>query len=170
MEIKIRRCTLDDANRLVEIYAPYVENTSISFEYSIPTVAEFQNRINNILPHYPFLVAEVEGRVVGYCYANEFKHRCAYSHCVENSIYVAQDFQGQGIGRMLYDELESQLAEMGKKNLYACIAWIDKPDEHLTHQSVLFHERMGFSRIAHFHRCGWKFNKWYDTLWMEKLI
>lgn len=93
MEIKIRRCTLDDANRFVEIYAPYVENTSISFEYSIPTVAEFQNRINNILPHYPFLVAEVEGRVVGYCYANEFKHRCAYSHCVENSIYVAQDFR-----------------------------------------------------------------------------
>ena len=170
MNVKIRQCTLSDAERLVEIYAPYVRNTAVSFEYAVPSTDVFKERINTIIPRYPYLVAEVEGVVVGYCYANDFKQRCAYSHCFETSIYLAKYFQGQGIGKMLYYELERQLADRGIKNIYACIAWTDQPDERLSHQSVEFHKRMGFSCVAHFHKCGWKFNEWYDTVWMEKLI
>ena len=84
--------------------------------------------------------------------------------------YIAKDFQGKGLGKMLYNELERQLADRVIKNIYACIAWTDIPNERLSHQSVEFHKRMGFSQVAHFHRCGWMFNEWYDTVWMEKLI
>ena len=170
MSVRIRQCSFSDAVRLVEIYAPYVQDTAVSFEYAVPSTEVFKERIKNIVARYPFLVAEVDGDVVGYCYASNFKQRCAYSHCVETSIYIAKDFQGKGIGKMLYNELERQLADRGIKNIYAGIAWTDIPNERLSHQSVEFHKRMGFSQVAHFHRCGWKFDEWYDTVWMEKLI
>ena len=170
MSVRIRQCSFSDAVRLVEIYAPYVQDTAVSFEYAVPSTEVFKERIKNIVARYPFLVAEVDGDVVGYCYASDFKQRCAYSHCVETSIYIAKDFQGKGIGKMLYNELERQLADRGIKNIYACIAWTDIPNERLSHKSVEFHKRIGFSHVAHFHRCGWKFDEWYDTVCMEKLI
>lgn len=168
--ISIRTATPADAEKLLAIYAPYVENTAITFEYAVPSVEEFMQRIENTLANYPYLVAERDGKMMGYAYAGMFKPRDAYRHCVETSIYVSKDDHGQGIGTLLYQVLEEELKQRGVININACIAWIDSPNSHLTHQSSDFHAKMGFQRVAHFHRCGYKFDEWYDMIWMEKLL
>ena len=168
--VAIRMATPGDAADLLAIYAPYVERTAVSFEWEVPGVEEFRARIASTLAHYPYLVAEADGVPVGYAYAGVFKPRAAYRHCVETSVYVRGDFHGRGVGRALYAELERRLKSQGIRNLNACIAWIDEPDEYLTHGSPDFHARLGFVRVAHFHRCGLKFGRWYDMIWMEKLI
>ncbi len=168
--IKVRDCVPDDAERLVEIYAPYVRDTAVSFEYEVPSVEEFKIRIERTLASYPYIVAEEDGVVQGYAYAGVFHEREAYNHCVETSIYVSQGQRGKGVGRVLYDELEKRLTRRGIINLNACISWKDEEDEYLTHDSQLFHERLGYVRVAHFHRCGYKFGRWYDMIWMEKLL
>ena len=166
----IRPATPSDAEDLLRIYAPYIEKTAITFEYDIPTVEEFRSRIEHTLKKYPYLVAEQEGRIVGYSYAGVFKARAAYNHCVETSIYVDMDCQRQGIGKLLYDKLEEKLKEQGILNVNACISWIDEPNEYLTHQSPEFHARLGYQKVAHFHLCGYKFGQWFDMIWMEKMI
>lgn len=166
----IREASPSDAKALLDIYAPYVTDTAITFEYDIPSEEEFKGRIESTLKKYPYLVAEVEGKPVGYCYAGVFKNRAAYNHCVETSIYIAQDFQGYGIGTALYEELEQKLRPLGILNVNACISFIDTPNEYLTNQSPEFHARRGYQTVAHFHKCGFKFGKWFDMIWMEKMI
>lgn len=166
----IRSATLSDAERLLEIYAPYIEKTAITFEYDVPTVEEFRSRIEQTLKKYPYLVAEEEGEIVGYAYAGVFKGRAAYDHCVETSIYVDMQCQRHGIGRALYEALEEKLKLQGILNVNACISWIDEPNEYLTHQSPEFHSRLGYKQVAHFHLCGYKFGQWFDMIWMEKMI
>lgn len=168
--VAIRMATPADAAALLAVYAPYVERTAVSFEWAVPGVEEFRARIASTLARYPYLVAEADGVPVGYAYAGVFKPRAAYRHCVETSVYVCEDFHGRGVGRALYAELERRLKAQGIRNLNACIAWIDEPDEYLTHGSPAFHARLGFVRVAHFHRCGYKFGRWYDMIWMEKLL
>jgi len=168
--INIRTATPTDADKLLAVYAPYVENSAITFEYEVPSAEEFKQRIENTLANYPYLVAEKNGEVLGYAYASVFKPRCAYRHCVETSIYVSKDVHEQGIGTLLYHALEKELKQRGIINLNACIAWIDTPNDHLTHQSPKFHEKNGYKKVAHFHRCGYKFGEWYDMIWMEKLL
>lgn len=170
MDITIRTAMPDDAEQLLAIYAPYVEQTAITFEYDVPSVEEFRHRIETIQKKFPYLVAEHDGRIVGYTYANTFRVRPAYHHCVEMSIYITKDAHQQGIGKKLYEELESRLKHMGFINLNASITWIEEENNHLTHQSVSFHEKMGYTKVAHFHRCGYKFGEWYDMVWMEKLL
>jgi len=166
----IRKATTEDAEAILSIYAPYVEKTAITFEYDVPSVEEFRGRIANTLEKYPYLVAEEDGKIIGYAYAGVFKARAAYQHCVETSIYVALDSQRKGTGKALYAELESQLKAQGIRNLNACISWVDEPNEYLTHQSPEFHAHLGYERCAHFHKCGYKFGQWFDMIWMEKLI
>lgn len=169
--MKIRRATVADAESIASVYAPYVQKTAITFEYETPSAAEMARRIAATLEHYPFLVAEDDaGTVVGYAYAGAFKGRAAYARCVETSIYVRQDCHGRGIGRALLTELETQLAACGILNANACIAWPAQPSEYLDTASAAFHERMGYFRCAHFHRCGYKFGQWFDMIWMEKFL
>ena len=170
VDVAIRMATPADAAGLLAIYAPYVERTAVSFEWTVPDEETFRARIASTLAHYPYLVAEADGVPVGYAYAGVFKPRAAYRHCVETSVYVRGDCHGRGVGRALYAELERRLGAQGIRNLNACIAWTDVPDEYLTHASPDFHARLGFVRVAHFHRCGLKFGRWYDMIWMEKLI
>ena len=168
--ITIRPAVLQDAKVLLEIYAPYVKNTAITFEYDVPTAEEFAGRISNVLRRYPYLVAEVNGEPVGYAYAGPFKERAAYDWAVETTVYVKEDMKNHGIGRALYEALEKTLAAQGILNLNACIAFPEKEDEYLTTDSVRFHERMGFKEVGRFHKCGCKFGRWYDMVWMEKHI
>lgn len=168
--IILRSATPDDAEPLLQIYAPYVTQTAITFEYDVPSVDEFRSRIEHTLQKYPYLVAEADGQILGYAYAGVFKGRAAYDHCVETSIYVRLDQHRQGIGKALYDELERLLREQGILNVNACISWIDEPNQYLTHQSPDFHAHMGYERVAHFHLCGYKFGQWFDMIWMEKMI
>lgn len=167
---KIRQVSLPDAERILEIYAYYVRNTAISFEYDVPTLAIFKNRIQEVAKKYPYLVIEKDGMILGYAYAAPFHERAAYSRCSELSIYLAPESQKCGYGRKLYDELERRLRGMGILNLYACIAYTQKDDEYLDKNSAQFHAHMGFTQVGYFHRCGYKFGRWYDMIWMEKLI
>ena len=169
-DITLRWATPEDAAALADIYAPYVRDTAITFEYEAPTAEEFRRRIRHTLERYPYFAAETEGRIVGYAYAGPFHARAAYDWDAELSIYVARDCRGAGVGRKLYTALEQALGEMHIRNLYACIACPPVEDEYLTLDSVRFHSRMGYTTVGTFHRCGYKFGRWYDMVWMEKLI
>lgn len=169
-EARIRTASEADAEQLLEIYRPYVENTAITFEYEVPSVEEFAGRIKNTLKRYPYLVAETDEGVAGYAYVSAFKERAAYEWSVETSIYVSTDKKQLGIGRQLYEALEKILKKQGILNVNACIAYPKEEDEHLTMDSVYFHEKFGYQMVGRFHDSGYKFNRWYDMVWMEKMI
>lgn len=162
-DIFIRPATPADSRRLLEIYAPYVLHTAITFEYEVPSVAEFQNRITHTLEHYPYLVAVIGDTIVGYAYASAFKSRAAYDWSVETSIYIDEAFHQKGIGTALYARLEDLLKKQNVCNVCACIAYPNPG-------SVSFHEALGYTTVAHFHSSGYKFDTWYDMIWMEKQI
>ncbi len=166
----IRAATGEDAEELLEIYAPYVRRTAITFEYVVPTLEEFRGRIVKTLEKYPYIAAVRGGKILGYAYAGTFKERAAYDWGTELSIYVRMDAQRRGLGKMLYTAIENILREMGVLNLNACIAYPREDDEYLTKNSAEFHSRMGYSEAAHFHDCANKFGRWYDMIWMEKQI
>lgn len=168
--ITIRTADVADASALLNIYRPYVEKTAITFEYDVPSEEEFARRIAATMQRYPYLVAEIEGEVIGYAYAGPLKERAAYDWSVEVTVYISQTSRKQGIGRRLYEELEARLKEQGILNLYACIAYPVQDDPYLTMDSVHFHESLGYEQIARFHQCGYKFGRWYDMIWMEKMI
>ncbi len=169
-DYKIRTATEDDAAALLEIYDYYVRETAITFEYDTPSLEEFKDRIRNIREKFPYLVIEQGKEILGYAYASSFHPRAAYQWCVEMTIYIDKDVRRGGLGRMLYTELERQLKDMGILNLYACIGYPDEEDEHLTFDSVHFHEKMGYKLNGKFTKCGYKFNRWYNMVWMEKII
>lgn len=166
----IRPVVPEDAARLLEIYAPYVEETAITFEYDVPTTEEFRKRIERIIARYPYLVIEIGGVIQGYAYAGVFKDRAAYDRSCEMTIYLARDAVGGGLGRKLYEALEEALRARGMLNLYACIGVPEQDDEYLDHNSEQFHEHMGYTKVGTFHQCGYKFGRWYNMIWMEKMI
>lgn len=167
----IEKVYKEDAEELLNIYAVYVKDTAISFEYDIPTVEEFKKRIQTISSRYPYIKAVDEnGEIVGYAYAAPFKNRKAYDWSVETTIYVKEDRRHNGIGQLLYLSLEEMLKQMGILNMNACIAYSEVPDKHLSNDSFYFHKSMGFELVGTFHKCGYKFDRWYDMIWMEKLI
>ena len=166
----IRKATKEDAVSLLRIYSYYVENTAISFEYTTPLLGEFEERISNTLEKYPYLVLEEDGKIKGYAYAGVFKGRAAYDHCCEVTIYLDHDSKSNGYGRALYEALETALREMGIINLYACIGDPEVEDEYLTKNSESFHQHMGYTKVGEFHKCGYKFGRWYNMIWMEKMI
>lgn len=169
--VTIESVTVNDAEELLSIYSYYVEKTAVSFEYEVPSKEEFENRIKNISSKYPYIKAVDEnGRIVGYAYAGVFKGRKAYDHSVETTIYLDEAVRRKGYGTIIYDELENRLKKMGILNLYACIASTETEDEYLTNASKLFHGKKGYSLVGTFHKCGNKFNRWYDMVWMEKFI
>lgn len=170
MAVQLRVATPEDAAALVDIYAPYVRETAITFEYDVPSVAEFAARIAHTLESFPYLVAENDGEIVGYAYAGAFHPRAAYQWCVEMSVYVKRDVRRMGVGRKLYDAMEAILKLQRLTNVEACIAVPSAPDAHLTMDSVRFHEKMGYRMVGAFHQCGYKFDTWYDMVWMEKHI
>ena len=169
-DIRIRTAGIHDAQALLEIYAPYVRNTAITFEYEVPKLADFQKRIENTLKKYPYIVAEADGEILGYAYTGAFKERAAYDWSAEVSTYVKEDKHGNGVGRKLYAALEEISHAQHILNLNACIACSDTEDAYLTNDSVTFHSHMGYTMVGKFHQCGYKFGRWYDMVWMEKMV
>lgn len=170
-ETTVRVARPKDAGALLEIYRPYVEGTAVTFELDVPSEGAFGERIARTLERYPWLVAEQAGEALGYAYAGPFKGRAAYDRCVETSVYLHPDARGRGIGRMLYEELESVLRRQGVLNANACITCSDaRDDPFLTPASLHFHEHMGYSPVGTFHDCGFKFGRWYSVTWMEKML
>ena len=168
--ITVRDARFEDAPRLLEIYGYYVKNTAISFEIDMPSPEEFKNRMRDIKHHYPYLVIENDGLIEGYAYAHLFVGREAYSYSAETTIYLDHDSQGLGYGKKLYEEHEKRLAQMGITNLYACIGVTSNEDTYLTNNSRDFHSHIGYKCVGVFENCGRKFGRWYDMIWMEKLI
>lgn len=166
----VRDAELKDAERILEIYAYYVQNTAISFEYDVPTLSEFQNRMVNTMKKYPYLVIEKDGNIQGYAYAGAFVGRAAYAWSCELTVYLDYTARKCGLGRTIYEALQNRLSEMGILNLYACIGYPKEDDEYLNKNSAEFHEHMGFVKVGEFHKCGYKFGRWYNMIWMEKII
>lgn len=159
----IRTATLDDTRSILEIYTPYVLNTCITFETEVPSITEFKQRILNIQKKFPYLVLEENGIVLGYTYATKYKERSAYDWTVETSVYLHEDVQGKGYGKVLYTALEYALRAQGIVTMLACITY---PND----SSIAFHKKMGFEQVAHFEKLGYKFNQWRDIVWMKKVI
>ena len=172
--ITLRIATIKDAEEILSIYSYYVLNTAISFEWTVPSLQDFSERINNTLKKYPYIVAEInknnQKRIIGYAYAGTFKTRAAYDWSVETSIYVDKDFRHYGIGKLLLERLEELLQKQNILNVNACIAFTEQENEYLTNDSFKFHKKMGYTLVGTFHKCGYKFDKWFDMIWMEKMI
>lgn len=159
--ITIRMAEESDAQALLAIYAPYVEKTAVTFEYEVPTVLEFKNRIASTLKRYPYLAAIRDGHILGYAYASAFKERAAYDWAVETSIYVSEGARRTGAGSLLYEALEDYLKRQNVINVNACIAYPNPG-------SIAFHEKYGYRTVGHFTKCGYKLGQWWDMVWMEK--
>jgi len=157
----IRLANPTDAVALLAIYAPYIRNSSITFETGVPAVADFANRIRSYLDNWPWLVYEKEdGQVVGYAYASRYRERVAYQWSIECSVYVQEDHLRSGIARALYTALFAILKTQGFTTVYAVI---NLPND----RSVAFHESMGFKYFATFEKVGYKLGKWKDVGWWQ---
>lgn len=168
--IRIRAARPEDAAALLAIYRPYVEKTAISFEYEAPTEETFRERITETLRNYPYLLAEEAGEVLGYAYTGPFNHRPAYRWSVETSIYLREDQKKRGLGKRLYRALEAVSKKQHILNMNACIACTEHEDARLSNNSMQFHEHIGYRAVGVFHQCGYKFDTWYDMIWMEKML
>jgi L-amino acid N-acyltransferase YncA len=159
--VDIRVAGAADAAAVVAIYAPIVESTAISFEYTVPTLADMAARITGHQPAYPWLVASEDGEVVGYAYAGRFAGRAAYAWSVETSVYIAETARRRGVGVALYNELLDRLAATGYRQAFAGIA-LPNPG------SVGLHERMGFTPAGVYRAVGWKLGAWHDVGWWQR--
>ena len=164
-DIKIRDVLPEDAERIQEIYSPYVADTVISFEITVPGKSEMQKRIEKLLANaFPYIVAENEtGTVVGYAYADKFGEREAYRYSFIVSIYLDMEVQSRGIGQKLYNELEKRMKKMGIVQVLSAITGKNE-------KSLKFHEKNGFTKIGHFPNVGYKMGEWHDIIWMNKTI
>lgn len=158
--LRIRDARAEDAPALLEIYAPFVTDTAVSFELTPPTVAEFAARIASAQTQWAWLVAERGREVAGYAYASAFRTRAAYRFTVETSAYVHPAHRGKGVAGALYRRLFEILIAKGYCNAYAGIAL---PND----ASIALHKSLGFAPVGVFHRGGWKFGKWHDIAWWE---
>ena len=159
----IRFATEQDLPAMLDIYRPYVENTTYSFEYEVPTPEVFRARFDDHVAQFPWLVWEEEGRVLGYAYAGEPWERAAYRWCAEVSIYLHESIHGRGIGRRLYAVLEDILTKQGYRVAYALITTENRG-------SVAFHERLGYVYHSTFEDCGYKMGRWLGVIWLQKRL
>jgi phosphinothricin acetyltransferase len=159
----IRVATSSDAKGILDIYAPYIQKTSFTFETEVPSESEFAERIRTYLINWPWLVCEIDGVIAGYAYATRHRERTAYQWCVESSVYIHDDFQKMGIAKALYISLFEILKKQGFRNVYAVI---NLPND----KSVAFHERCGFQYFATYEKVGYKLGKWKNVGWWRLII
>lgn len=157
---KIRLATRDDSASILRIYAPYITDTVITFEYTVPTITEFKERMAHIQVSYPWLVCEVDNAIAGYAYASRFREREAYKWSVDFAIYIDPEYQGKNIGKALYYALSEALKLQGYYNAYAGVTIPNVKSEGL-------HESFGFHSIGTYHKVGYKFGDWHDVRWYE---
>lgn len=160
--IIVRNATMEDAKRILEIYDYYVKKTAITFEYVTPHLKEFKERMRFTMQRYPYLVIMKDGHIEGYAYAGAFIGRAAYEWSCELTVYLDHNAQKNGMGKIIYEELEKTLYDMGITNLYACVSYPENDDDYLTTNSADFHAHLGFVKIGEFHKCGYKFGHWYN--------
>lgn len=156
----IRMATPSDASAILHIYSPYILNTSITFENEVPSEENFRKRIMTYLKTRPWLVFEMNGIIAGYAYASHYRERTCYQWSTECSVYVHEKYQGNHIGKKLYEILFTILQYQGYRNLYAAI---NLPND----KSVKFHERFGFRWFANYENVGYKLGQWKTVGWWQ---
>ncbi len=161
MNTAIRAATPENAEAILNIYAPYITDTCVSFETEVPTLVEFTKRIEGILENYPYLVYEADGKIAGYAYASKHRERTAYQYSADVSIYIASEYQRRGIGKKPYTNLFDILKA---NDIFTVYAGITLPND----SSVGLHKSLSFHEVGVYHNVGYKFGKWLDVLWMEK--
>ena len=159
----IRFAAAKDAAELLEIYAPYVTGTTVSFEYEVPAVEEFRRRVEETSARYPYLVWEEDGALLGYAYAHPYAARPAYQWSAELTVYLRQGVSRRGLGSQLYGALMELLRLQGVRNVYGCVTAENTA-------SVAFHHALGFREAGRFSQVGYKLGRWLDVLWLEKAI
>jgi L-amino acid N-acyltransferase YncA len=158
---RIRAATLSDADACAELYAPYVTDTSITFEVEPPTSEQFTERIAEAQARHAWLVAERDEMLLGYAYGHRLHERAAYDWSCETSIYLAVDVRREGVGRALYQELLGRLAARGYRRALAGIAL---PND----ASIGLHRALGFEDVGCYRRVGWKNGAWHDVAWVQR--
>lgn len=158
----IRFAKEEDAGRLLEIYAPYLD-TDITFEYEIPSEEEFLRRVREISGDYPYLVWEEDGVIRGYAYAHRHMERAAYQWNAELSVYLEIGRQGRGAGTRLYQALMEILKLQNIKNVYGCVTYPNPSSDHM-------HDRLGFHLAGRYRKAGYKCGSWHAVSWYEKEI
>jgi L-amino acid N-acyltransferase YncA len=161
--LKLRLVEDKDIPAILGIYSYYVLNTIISFEYEAPKLDEFTERVNGIRKTHPFLVAEYDGKIVGYAYGSVHRQRTAYQWSAESTVYLDKAFHRKGIARKLYNVLFDLLRLQG---FYSIYAGVGLPNE----QSVGFHKALGFKEVGIFKKVGYKMGNWHDTQWFQMAL
>ena len=159
----IRKVEIADAKAIVDIYNYYVENTAISFETEPLTVNEMAERIKDISSKFPYFVYEKDGKILGYCYAHQWKERAAYSKTLETTIYIDKDATRQGLGRIMVKLLIDLCRNKGYRALIACITQGNEA-------SIKMHESLGFKQVSEFKEVGFKLDTWLDVVDLELLL
>lgn len=157
----VRNFEKTDTADCLAIYSYYVDNTVIAFEEKVPTLEEFEERLNKISSNYPFLVAIENNRVMGYAYLDTFNERTAYRYTTDFSIYLDKDCCHKGVGSLLYGELERQAKQEGIKNIIAIITTQNDDSLH-------FHMKMGFHCVGELKNVGYKFKRWLSVKYYQK--
>ena len=157
----IRIATEADVPKILAIYAPYIENTTHTFEYDVPTEEEFLQRFRTLTTQFPWLVYEEDGKILGYAYGSAPFERAAYRWCAEDSLYLLPEARGKGIGRRLLTALEKVLFYQGYRRIYALITAENS-------SSIAFHQKMGYKLRAKLPDAGLKFGRWLGVVWMDK--
>ncbi|HEY2768808.1 MAG TPA: arsinothricin resistance N-acetyltransferase ArsN1 family B [Solirubrobacteraceae bacterium] len=159
-EVRDARHDVRDASACLEIYAPYVRDTAVSFEERVPTTSEFLSRIRETSTTYPWLVSESAGTIIGYAYGSSHRARAAYRWAADVTVYVAPTHHRRGVGRELYDELIRRLAQ---QHLRIACAGITLPND----ASISLHRALGFQPVGVYRRIGWKHGAWHDVSWWQ---
>jgi len=160
---RVRAAAADDAAAVAAIYAPYVIETAITFEEEAPDAAAMRRRIESVTERFPWLVAEVDGAIRGYAYADLFRTRAAYRWTVETSVYVAMGHERRGIGRALYMPLLDMLRDQG---YVAAVGALTLPNP----ASVRLHEALGFEQVGTYRQAGYKLGRWHHVgIWQCEL-
>lgn len=161
-DLQIRPALSADAQAVCSIYDFHVRHGTASFDSTGPSEEQWVAKIGEIMARgWPFLVAERDGDVVGYCYATQFRDRAAYAHTCENSIYVADSARGAGVGRGLLAALIEAARETGFEQMIAVIGGGEPA-------SVALHARLGFEHVGRLRNVGFKFGRKLDTVYMQR--
>lgn len=161
-ECLVRYSTTDDLPAITAIYSRFVEGSTATFEIVPPNQAEMSRRRQAVLNQaLPYLVAELEGYVVGFCYASQFRPREGYRYTVEDSIYVRADCIGHGVGKALLSQLISECHARGCHSMIACICGVNV-------SSVALHASLGFQQAGLLPEAGHKFGEWLRLLIMQR--
>ena len=161
--VHFRRATEEDVVSILAIYAPYVTDSAITFEYDVPSEEEFRQRIRTISAEYPYFVCESDGQIIGYAYAHRHMERAAYQWNAEISIYIRQGFTGKGLGKTMCQALIDLLRLQGIRNVFSCVTIPNERSAHL-------HHSMEFSTEGIFQNAGYKCGKWQSIAWFRKNI